>query len=78
MHRTDTMTSKIACISKVKKGNKKIKENIFHKTNNMVLWYVAIPGTVNQEFVYEKVSLIPFSIIWKTIPAFSAALAGAN
>lgn len=76
MHnRTDTMTSKIACISKV---NKKIKENIFHKTNNMVLWYVAIPGTVNQEFVYEKVSLIPFSIIWKTILAFSVPLAGAN
>lgn len=47
MHRTDTMTSKIACISKVKKGNKKIKENIFHKINNMVPSYVAIPRTVN-------------------------------
>lgn len=47
MHRTDTMTSKIACISKVKKGNKKIKENIFHKINNVVPSYVAIPRTVN-------------------------------
>lgn len=54
MHRTDTVTSKIACISKVKKGNKKIKENIFHKTNNMVLWYVAIPRTVNQDLSTKK------------------------